>query len=167
MTDRPTTYRGWNISYGGPWPEPAVMFAHDGYDGAEDAHDDRCGTADTVEEAKESIDEYWEERALNTVDFNRAWDEIVDGWLLISDFDDVTDRIERLAKLMRDNGVTLEHLDERQRGTSRMMIERQIGMGVMRGDFADCGLPAGTVTKRSRYTDQIYFLPPKAPDEGG
>lgn len=34
-------------------------FCHDDYDGAEDAKDDRCGYANTVEEAKAEIDE-WE-----------------------------------------------------------------------------------------------------------
>lgn len=32
-------------------------FVHDSYDGAEDAGDNRCGVANTVEEAKEQIDE--------------------------------------------------------------------------------------------------------------
>jgi hypothetical protein len=36
------------------------VYVHEAYDGAPDANDSRCGGAKTIDEAKEKIDEYYE-----------------------------------------------------------------------------------------------------------
>lgn len=70
---------------------------------------------------------------VRTEEFNAKWDDIVTGWLLITDFHDVTDRIERLAALMKHCGLKLDDLGELQRATVKMMIERQIAIGIAEG----------------------------------
>jgi hypothetical protein len=50
--------------------------------------------------------------------------EIVDGWSLTEDFDDLTDRLERAA-------------------TVRLMIQSQVAQGIRRGDFEPY-IPADT-----------------------
>jgi hypothetical protein len=57
--------------------------------------------------------------------------EIVSGWMLIDDFDDLTDRIERTAEFVRQTGP-LQPDEER---TVEMMIQAQIARGIQRGDF--------------------------------
>ena len=51
----PIWYKGYRIYVSDNWPE--FEFVHDNYDGAEDAHDNRCGWAKSVEAAKADIDE--------------------------------------------------------------------------------------------------------------
>lgn len=65
--------------------------------------------------------------------------EIVDGWSLVDDMDDLTDRIERSAKWVEANGP----LQEDERATVRLMIETRIAMGIRRGDFEPF-IPADT-----------------------
>lgn len=72
-----------------------------------------------------------------TAAFDAAWDDIVSGHLLIIDFGDVTERIERCADLMKRDGVKLEELTELQRGTVKLMIDRQIAIGILEGHFND------------------------------
>ena len=52
-------YRGFTIEYNPP-PIPVRccdwQFWHDDYDGAEDANDNRCGSAASLEDAKLEID---------------------------------------------------------------------------------------------------------------
>ena len=57
--------------------------------------------------------------------------EIVSGWMLIDDFDDLTDRIERSAEWAKANGP----LEEDEQATVTMMVESQIARGIRRGDF--------------------------------
>lgn len=52
----PIWYRGYKIHYGST-VFAAWVFAHDSYDGAPDAGDNRCGYADTVQECREQINE--------------------------------------------------------------------------------------------------------------
>jgi hypothetical protein len=40
------------------YPNDSYAYVHDDYDGAKDARDSRCGHAHSVEEAKQEIDEY-------------------------------------------------------------------------------------------------------------
>jgi hypothetical protein len=56
----PIKYRGWNINLGvlDLGHQFAFEYAHDDYDGAEDAFDSRCGYAASVEDAKRAIDAY-------------------------------------------------------------------------------------------------------------
>jgi hypothetical protein len=56
--DNPIWHRGWRIYLGEPeWhPSLSYMFAHDDYDGAEDANDTRVGHAYTIDEAMAEID---------------------------------------------------------------------------------------------------------------
>lgn len=70
--------------------------------------------------------------------FDGRWDEVVSGWLLINDFADVTERIEKLADMMKADDVKLEDLTDLQRGTVKLMVERQIFLGIEQGDFDDC-----------------------------
>lgn len=57
-------YKDFYITY---WMKPIPMrdhdyeFAHDSYDGAEDAHDNRYGSGSSLEDCKRQIDEYWED----------------------------------------------------------------------------------------------------------
>lgn len=64
---------------------------------------------------------------------------IVDGWSLVDDFDDLTDRIERSAKWAEANGP----LHEDEQATARLMIQTQVAMGIRRGDFEPY-IPADT-----------------------
>jgi hypothetical protein len=57
--------------------------------------------------------------------------EIVSGWALVDDFDELTDRIERSAAWAKANGP----LEPDEEATARMMIESQIARGIRRGDF--------------------------------
>jgi len=57
--------------------------------------------------------------------------EIVSGWTLIDDFDDLTDRIERSAVWAKENSP----LQPDEQATAAMMIETQIMRGIHRGDF--------------------------------
>lgn len=58
--------------------------------------------------------------------------DIVSGWMLVDDFADLTERIERAAEWMKENGP----LNEDEDGTIKLMIEAQIARGIRRGDFA-------------------------------
>lgn len=55
--------------------------------------------------------------------------EIVGGWMIIDDFDDLTERIERAVEWTAINGP----LQPDEEATVRMMIESQIARGI--GDF--------------------------------
>lgn len=57
--------------------------------------------------------------------------EISSGWMLIDDFDDLTDRIERLAVWTAAN----EPLQPDEWATIELMIKSQIARGIERGDF--------------------------------
>ena len=57
--------------------------------------------------------------------------EIVSGWTIIDDFDDLTDRIERAAEWTKANGP----LEADEDATVKLMIEAQIARGIQRGDF--------------------------------
>jgi hypothetical protein len=57
--------------------------------------------------------------------------EISEGWMLIDDFDDLTDRIERLAEWAKAAAPLLPD----ETATIQMMIESQIARGIRRGDF--------------------------------
>jgi hypothetical protein len=56
---------------------------------------------------------------------------IVDGWMLVDDFDDLTDRIERAADWTKANSP----LQPDEQATIGFMIECQIARGMSRGDF--------------------------------
>jgi hypothetical protein len=56
---------------------------------------------------------------------------IVTGWMLVDDFDDLTDRIERVAKWTKENGP----LQSDEEATVKLMIETQIAKGIRRSDF--------------------------------
>ena len=57
--------------------------------------------------------------------------EIVSGWTIIDDFDDLTDRIERAAEWTKANGP----LEADEEATVKLMIEAQIVRAIQRGDF--------------------------------
>lgn len=57
--------------------------------------------------------------------------EIIDGWSLVDDFDDLTDRLERAAKWTEANAPLLED----EEATVRLMIQSQVAQGIHRGDF--------------------------------
>lgn len=57
--------------------------------------------------------------------------DIVGGWMVIDDFDDLTDRIDRSAEWAAANGP----LEADERYTVKMMIEAQVVRGIGRGDF--------------------------------
>ena len=57
--------------------------------------------------------------------------EIVEGWTLVDDFDDLTDRIERSGEWAQANGGLLAD----ERATINLMIQSQIARGIARGDF--------------------------------
>jgi len=59
------------------------------------------------------------------------FEEIVSGWMLISGMEDLTDRIERSAKWVKENGP----LEPDEEATVKLMIQAQIASGVERGDF--------------------------------
>jgi len=52
-------YGAWYIGEG-LRPYVQYQFWHEDYDGATDSGDSRCGTADTIDEAKKQIDEFGE-----------------------------------------------------------------------------------------------------------
>lgn len=79
--------------------------------------------------------------------------EIVSGWMLVDDFDDLTDRIERSARWAEVNGPLL--VDEQ--ATVRLMIQSQIACGIRRGDFEPC-IPADT-----NVFDVLNFDPVRKP----
>lgn len=58
--DNPVWYRGYRIYIGMFMP---YDFAHDDYDGAPDAGDNRCGYGSSIEACKAEIDDIEEERA--------------------------------------------------------------------------------------------------------
>lgn len=60
------TYREFHISRSSVsyMAETDWTYSHDDYDGAEDANDDRCGFAPSLEAAKCDIDEWWFEQSL-------------------------------------------------------------------------------------------------------
>ncbi|TGS86703.1 hypothetical protein EN817_17530 [Mesorhizobium sp. M3A.F.Ca.ET.174.01.1.1] len=70
---------------------------------------------------------------MNGLQMRDGFREIVSGWMLVDDFDDLTDRIERSALWAKENGPLL--LDEE--ATVKCMIETQIARGLSRGDFDD------------------------------
>lgn len=55
--DNPIWYKGYRIYLGDGWPAHEYDYCHDDYDGAEDAGDNRCGGASTIEACKMEIDE--------------------------------------------------------------------------------------------------------------
>lgn len=57
--------------------------------------------------------------------------EIVSGWMLIDDDDDLADRIERSAQWAKRNGP----LNGDEESTIRLMIQCQVARGIRRGDF--------------------------------
>lgn len=57
--------------------------------------------------------------------------EIVSGWTLIDDFDDLSDRIERSAKWADANGP----LEPDELATVELLIQTQVCRGIARGDF--------------------------------
>jgi site-specific recombinase XerC len=67
--------------------------------------------------------------------FDDRWDEIVSGWMLVDDHDELTDRIEALAKLMNEAGMHLADLSELQAATVKMMVEVQVARSVRDGWF--------------------------------
>ena len=69
--------------------------------------------------------------------FDDRWDDIVRGWMLVDDHDELTDRIERLGQLMSRAGVRLEELDELQRKTIELMIQTQVARAIRDGAFGD------------------------------
>jgi hypothetical protein len=64
-------------------------------------------------------------------DLRDGFRNIVSGWTLVDDLDDLTDRIERAAEWTRDNGP----LRPDEAATVKLMIEAQIAKGIRRGDF--------------------------------
>jgi hypothetical protein len=64
-------------------------------------------------------------------DIRDGFREIVTGWMLVDDFDALTDRIERAAEWTKENGP----LRPDEAATVRMMIETQVAKGIRRGDF--------------------------------
>lgn len=57
--------------------------------------------------------------------------DIVSGWTLIDDFDDLSDRITRAARWTDANGP----LQQDELATVQMMIEAHVVRGIARGDF--------------------------------
>jgi hypothetical protein len=57
--------------------------------------------------------------------------DIISGWMVIDDFDDLTDRIERAGEWTTINGP----LQDDEEATITLMIQSQIARGIMRGDF--------------------------------
>lgn len=73
--------------------------------------------------------------------FDAAFNEIVSGWMLVDDFDELTDRIEKLGDLVK-RGGGLALCSDLQRATIHMMIQTQVAKGIRQGDFEDCGIPS-------------------------
>jgi hypothetical protein len=57
--------------------------------------------------------------------------EISSGWMLIDDFDDLAERIERLGEWAQANAP----LTCAERAAIGLMIKSQIARGIVRGDF--------------------------------
>jgi hypothetical protein len=64
-------------------------------------------------------------------DLRDGFRDIVSGWMLVDDFDALTDRIESAAEWTERNGP----LTDDEAATIRMMIETQVAMSIKRGDF--------------------------------
>lgn len=64
----PILHRGWRIHLSDLVGTHGYKYeyAHDDYDGADDANDHRCGHANTVEEAKAEIDHHEQEALLES-----------------------------------------------------------------------------------------------------
>jgi hypothetical protein len=60
-----------------------------------------------------------------------GFSDIAAGWMMIDDFDDLTERIERLAEWTKANGP----LRPVEAATVKFMIESQIARGIRRGHF--------------------------------
>lgn len=65
------------------------------------------------------------------MDTRDGFKAIADGWMLVDDFDELTDRIERLGEWAKQQGG----LTADEESTVRLMIEAQIAKGIARGDF--------------------------------
>lgn len=70
---------------------------------------------------------------MNGLQVRDGFREIVSGWMLVDDFDDLTDRIERSAIWTKENGPLLPD----EQATVRAMIGSQFARGLLRGDFDD------------------------------
>jgi hypothetical protein len=57
--------------------------------------------------------------------------EIVSGWMLVDDVEELGERIERAAAWSNDNGP----LEADEQATVKLMIQSQIARGIVRGDF--------------------------------
>lgn len=57
---------------------------------------------------------------------------IVSGWMLIDDFDYLTEKIEAAAAWAKSNT-----LNNAEAATIKLMVEQQVIMGFARGDFYD------------------------------
>ncbi|MCC6172096.1 MAG: hypothetical protein IT481_08710 [Gammaproteobacteria bacterium] len=57
--------------------------------------------------------------------------DIVSGWMVIDDFDDLSDRIERAAEWSKGN----RPLEPDEKATIKFMIESQVARAITRGDF--------------------------------
>lgn len=58
--------------------------------------------------------------------------EISSGWMIVDCFQELSDRIDRLARWQKVNGP----LNDTEKATIELMIESQIVRGIRRGDFA-------------------------------
>jgi hypothetical protein len=67
--------------------------------------------------------------------FDGLWDDIVRGWMLVDDHDELTDRIEALAQLMNKAGMGLADLDELQAATIKLMVQTQVARSIRDGWF--------------------------------
>ncbi len=65
------------------------------------------------------------------MDMRDGFKEIVDGWMLVDDFDALTERIELAGIWAKRHGPLLPD----EESTVRLMIESQIAKGIARGDF--------------------------------
>jgi hypothetical protein len=70
------------------------------------------------------------------VTLREGFSDIVSGWMLVDDFDDLTDRIERSAEWAKLNAPLLPD----EQATVELMIKTQVAKGIMRGDFDFMGL---------------------------
>lgn len=59
--DNPLEYRGYLIYHNDPGWDSKYAFVHSGYDGASDAHDNRCGLGKTIDDCILQINEQIEE----------------------------------------------------------------------------------------------------------
>lgn len=70
---------------------------------------------------------------MNGLQVRDGFREIVSGWMLVDDFDDLTDRIERSAVWAKEHAPLLPD----EQATVKCMIETQFARGLSRGDFDD------------------------------